>query len=291
MSILSVGVPVYNGEKYLKKTIESVLNQTLKDIDIYVFDNCSTDNTEQGVQEFLASSNFHYVRRPENMGVRVNWNSCFFETGDSKYVAMLHADDQITPNHAEKMIGMLEQHENCALSYNPCVWVDKDDKFIQLMNHGGHPKLPSWGGRNEFAYLLVYDCFITMSSAIFRRDIINKVGEFGFDRSGDWVYFLKIASINSNFCFDPEPTTSYRYHEEQQSRDYYTGNDPLLAHVTLLQDALQHYNGKEKLVGYENRIWSLLNNRIAQYPEGAFGQAFMIQKIGEWLQRMVEENK
>ena len=286
MSLLTVGIPAYKSGKYIKKAINSVLNQTLEDLELFVFDDCPEDNeVEEIIQEYINIPNFHFEKLKKNVGAAKNWDNCL-HAGSGEYVAMLHADDFWHYRHAEKMIGMLEEHKNCVLSYNPCIWVNENNKILQVMNHVGHRKLPYFGGRNEMSELLIYDDYITISSVIFRRDIVNQTGFFTKVLCTDWEYIIRVAQINSNFCFDPEPTTFYRWHENQQSNEFYKSNDPLIATVSLIQDTLNYFGGKEKLHGYETKVWSFLVGKAQQYPEGAFGMNFMISKIAEILKGM-----
>jgi len=287
--LVTYGIPTFNNGKYIEKSIESVLNQTFKDIELYVYDNASEDETEKNVQKYLNIPNFHYIRREKNEGALVNWNDCLL-SGDGKYIAMLHADDMIRPRHVEELVGMLEKHKNCCLAYCPCIWIDEKDGFLQIVDHIGHRKLNYWGGRNELAELFVYDCYITASSVIFKRNIIEKVGVFDGKLSSDWSYFLRIAKENSNFCFSTNPTVEYRWHDAQQSNDYYKTNDPLIAHVSLLRDYLSQWGAKDKFKGYEDRVWTSLMNRCNQKPEGAFGLGFIIEEeIGKILKEMAEK--
>lgn len=89
--LVSVIMPVYNGEKYIGKAIESVLAQKIS-TELLVIDDCSTDGTELAVMKFMDSGNIRYIRNNENLGAAGSRNRGVKEAR-GKYVAFLDADD------------------------------------------------------------------------------------------------------------------------------------------------------------------------------------------------------
>lgn len=284
LSLLEVGIPVYNGEKYIKECIDSVLNQTFEDLEIYVYDNASTDGTGHILNGYIGVEKVHLIRKKENEGPLANWNDCI-TSSDAKYVSLLCADDAWKPNHAEMMVRGLEEHSNCVLAYSPCDWIDENSNLIGTLHHPGHKTEEVWGGRDELGELLVYDDYITISSAVFRNDAVKKVGKFDVVSSADWQYFLRFGNMFDDFYFNPNPTCLYRKHEEQDSTSFYNSDAPLITHCSMLLDFLQ-YGNKEKLKGYSQRIWSYFINRCNMYPQSAYGLQFFTSKIGQYLQEL-----
>ena len=73
--LITVGIPVFNGEKFLKKRFDSILNQTYKNLEVIISDNASTDNTSTLCEEFLRKEkNTHYYRQKKNVGSLENFN-------------------------------------------------------------------------------------------------------------------------------------------------------------------------------------------------------------------------
>ena len=71
--VVSVGLPVYNGESFLEQTIESVLGQTFTDLELIISDNASTDDTEKICRRFAErDSRIRYYRNPDNLGAARN---------------------------------------------------------------------------------------------------------------------------------------------------------------------------------------------------------------------------
>ena len=109
---ISIGIPVYNGEKFIRKCIESVLQQTYKNFELIISDNASTDSTPDICKEFLKKDNrITFVRQNENMGP--NWNFNFpLEKANGEYFVWLVADAIISPEFIEKNIAVLESQDN-----------------------------------------------------------------------------------------------------------------------------------------------------------------------------------
>ena len=95
MPKVSVSIPVYNCEAYIGEAIDSVLNQTFKDVEIIVIDNQSTDRTREIVQKY-DYPNVKLIVNDTNLGMLRNWhNALNYATGE--YVKILAADDILYP--------------------------------------------------------------------------------------------------------------------------------------------------------------------------------------------------
>ena len=111
--IISIGLPVYNEEKFLRNKIESVLNQTLQDFELIISDNASTDKTGEICQEFLKNdSRIKYFRQKENVGFVKNFEFVLKEAKCEYYVAT-SADDQMSNNYLEKNLEIIKNNKNC----------------------------------------------------------------------------------------------------------------------------------------------------------------------------------
>ena len=111
-SLVTIGIPVYNGELSMKKCIESVLSQTYENFELIISDNASTDSTPDICKEFLKKDDrITFVRQNENMGQ--NWNFNFpLEKANGEYFVWLVADAILLPEFIEKNIAVLESQDN-----------------------------------------------------------------------------------------------------------------------------------------------------------------------------------
>lgn len=127
---VSVIIPVYNGEKYLGETIESVLNQTYHNIEIIIVDDCSTDNSRKIVEAYLKKyKNITYYLQPQNAGAAVARNKGL-ELAKGRYIAFLDSDDLWYPQKIEKQIDVMKS-KNLAFCYTAYEMINEDGVLIK----------------------------------------------------------------------------------------------------------------------------------------------------------------
>ncbi len=108
---ISVGIPVYNGEKFIRKSVESVLQQNYGNFELIISDNASIDSTTDICNKFLKKDDrIKFFKQNKNMGA--NWNFNFLlEKSIGKYFVWVAADNIILPEFIEKSIAELESQE------------------------------------------------------------------------------------------------------------------------------------------------------------------------------------
>jgi glycosyltransferase involved in cell wall biosynthesis len=110
-SIVCIGLPVYNGGKFLKNTLDSLLSQTLTNFDLIISDNASTDETQNICQEYAKNDKrIQYYRQPKNIGVISN-HKFVLAKSKQKYFQWVAADDLWHNTFLEKNIKVLENNE------------------------------------------------------------------------------------------------------------------------------------------------------------------------------------
>jgi len=124
-------IPVYNGEKFIRQTLESVARQTLRPDRVIVLDNCSTDSTEQIVKGFQPIK-CEWIRNPKNLGLFGNCNRALAFAPQAKYLHLLCADDLITPKFYEVLNRELESCDGLGLAYCLDERIDENDQHISI---------------------------------------------------------------------------------------------------------------------------------------------------------------
>jgi glycosyltransferase involved in cell wall biosynthesis len=128
LPIVSVVIPVYNGEKYIEETIQSVLNQSLKDIEIWVINDASTDKSAQIVDKLEKMDNRIHLINKENSGVSDTRNRGI-ELSKGSFIAFLDQDDVWEEtNLEEKVNAMLQEDKHWAFS--DVSFIDENGKRI-----------------------------------------------------------------------------------------------------------------------------------------------------------------
>jgi len=108
-----IGVPTYNRRHELKKTLESIKNQTFSDYRVVISDNCSTDGTREYLESFCATNNdFRYVVQPKNIGWKENFNYLLSHACDYEYFAWLASDDIWSESYLEDCVYVLDRNKN-----------------------------------------------------------------------------------------------------------------------------------------------------------------------------------
>jgi len=113
---ISIGLPVYNGEKLLRKSLDSILSQTFSDFELIISDNASSDLTPDICKEYLKrDKRIRYVRQKKNLGVHGNY---FFLVNEAKckYFLWVASDDYLDPNYLDENLKILIKNENIVSS-------------------------------------------------------------------------------------------------------------------------------------------------------------------------------
>lgn len=127
--LVSVIMPTYNCGKYISMSIDSVLNQTIKDLELIIVDDCSNDNTSEVVNRYLKRyPNIRYTILDKNSGPAVA-RSLAIEKARGKYIAFLDSDDLWLTNKLEKQI-MFMENNNYLFSATGYTWISEDGKDL-----------------------------------------------------------------------------------------------------------------------------------------------------------------
>ncbi len=123
---LSVGMPVYNGEPYIRIAIESILDQTFGDFKLIISDNPSTDQTEGICRDFASrDKRIVYSRNEKNIGAAPNYNR-LVDMASAPYFRWSNADDVFAPELHERCISVLDATPDAVLSYGKTRIIDEE---------------------------------------------------------------------------------------------------------------------------------------------------------------------
>ncbi|MGI4751460.1 MAG: glycosyltransferase family 2 protein [Janthinobacterium lividum] len=209
MPDLAIVIPAYK-DKYLKKTLTCFANQTLKDFNIYIGDDCSPFNIKEICNEFADKLNISYTKFNNNIGAKNlvhQWSRCINLTLNEKWIWLFSDDDLVDTNCVENFIKNISNIENDKLDiyrFNTIV-IDQNDIIIRTPPIG-----PEFESSEEMAYNLLLDKRSnSLADHIFSRKIYEKSGGLIFTeyaQGADWIMsilFSKETGIrlinNSNF--------------------------------------------------------------------------------------------
>lgn len=182
--LVSVVIPMYNSSSYITPTIKSALNQTYKNIEVLVVDDCSKDNSVEVVNNLAkADPRLRCIPQEKNQGAAVARNRGIKEA-KGQYIAFLDSDDLWAEDKIEKQVDLMKA-KNVAFVYCAYDWVDENDIRIK-----GKVKI-----KERVLYKdLLTKTYICTPAAIYDRNVIGAV-EMPLRRTGQdyafWMVLLK----------------------------------------------------------------------------------------------------
>jgi glycosyltransferase involved in cell wall biosynthesis len=170
MPKVSIILPTYNGAKWIKNAMQSVLNQSFVDWELLVVNDGSIDNTDEVISSFT-DERIKYIKNEQNLGLQKTLNKGI-NLAKGEYVARLDDDDQWIDLHKlEKQIEYLEQNKKCVLVGTGVIVVDENGKeILRYLNKKTDKKIR--------ASILFKNNFVH-SSVVFRKDKVLEVGLYG----------------------------------------------------------------------------------------------------------------
>ena len=266
---ISVCIPSYQYGRFIGAAIESALAQGVDSLEVLVFDNHSSDSTQDVLQAYQGHPQVRVMRNRSNHGPHTNWYNAF-RCAAGTYFTILSADDYFAPGHLQEKLQTLDAHAHVALAYCPCLQVDANGQALGESRAFGHPDQAYVGGRDEVCDLLTYDSYITPSAAILRRSAFESLGwvpERDLHGAGDWSLWIRIAERFPDFAYFPQARVCYRVHGAQHTQALLQSANFLEDHIAILQKCLAR--GVADLRAHASEISALLWNRFHGSPPGA----------------------
>ncbi|MGD6934018.1 MAG: glycosyltransferase family 2 protein [Candidatus Bathyarchaeia archaeon] len=139
---LSIGLPVYNGQKYLRQALDSILSQTFQDFELIISDNASTDSTQEICLEYASKDKrVRYNRNKRNLGAPRNYNITV-ELSSGEYFKWMAYDDLHSSDFLEKCIKILDTNPDVSLCFSKINVIDEngtitgncDDRTLKRIN-------------------------------------------------------------------------------------------------------------------------------------------------------------
>lgn len=214
--LVGVGMPVYNGERFLAEAIESVLRQTETDIELVISDNASTDRTGDICRSYAAiDPRVRYYRNDVNQGAHPNFNRVF-ELARGRYFKWAAHDDVLHPEFVRRCVETLEAATDAVLCQSAIEYIDESGASLGI--HAHHvPGSESVDGARRFAALALrpHDCYAMMG--VLRRSLIERAMPLQNFHGADRVLLARIA-LAGRFFTVPEPLLKVRDHAGRYSR-------------------------------------------------------------------------
>ena len=208
---VSVIMATYNMGRYVTAAIESVLAQTVSDLELHVVDDGSTDDTADRVKPYLADSRVRYHYQPNAGQTAAKNRGIAASTGE--FIGFCDADDLWVPEKLAMQIPVFERHPEAGVVYTRTREIDE--------NGNPRPEKTHSEPTGRVTQELFFENFVPFGTAMVRRSLLAKYGPFRSDlRMGiDWELWLRL-SVHCEFQFVPAIAYLYRIWGGQMSKNW-----------------------------------------------------------------------
>ena len=198
--LISVITPSYNAERFIRETIDSVLNQTYSNWEMVIVDDCSTDNTTSIVKEYMERDNrIKLIVLEVNSGSAVARNTAM-ENAKGQYIAFLDSDDLWLPEKLDKQLQFM-QEKDIAFSFT---------KYVRILEDGTKTNAVSETPPSVNYDDLMKRCVIGCLTVMLDRDKIGNLKMVNIRTRQDYVYWLTITKNGFLAYGIPEILSEYR---------------------------------------------------------------------------------
>lgn len=214
--LVSVCLPVYNGERFLGQAVRSVLGQSFRDFELLVFDDGSTDSS-WSILETIQDPRISLRRNTRNLGPEGNWNQAM-AAARGTYIKLFHQDDLLAETCLEQQVSALERTPRAALAFCRRQIIRADGRL--LMTRGG-----PWREGEVPAHELLQSCVRAgtnligePSAVLFRAEFARRAGRFdgSLPYLIDLDYWARLLAYGSGYYL-PAPLASFRVSARQWS--------------------------------------------------------------------------
>jgi len=204
--LISVVMPVYNGEDFIVDSVRSVINQTYHNLELIVVDDCSSDNSVNIIRSFVEKdSRVCLVQANGNSGAAVARNIAI-KASKGRYIAFLDADDLWMPEKLEKQIAFMQEN-NCPFSFSA---YEKINELGDVIGKVGVPSRVTY-------HALLKTCVIGCLTAMYDTSHFGKVDMPLIRKRQDFGLWLKLLKEVDFACGIKEPLAQYRVHDNSIS--------------------------------------------------------------------------
>lgn len=199
-------MPTHNSELFLRSTLESIINQSFKNWELIITDDCSTDTTWSIIEEYLEKdSRIKAFKLNRNFGPSYARNYSI-KNSNGKYIAFCDSDDLWDIQKLEKQI-LFMMEKNLGFTYTDYTIIDSQDFII------GYEKCPL---KVDYKKMLKNN-YIGCLTAIIDSSILGKVQFPNLEKRHDWALWLLILKIHKNAYGIQENLAFYRKHKNSLS--------------------------------------------------------------------------
>jgi glycosyltransferase involved in cell wall biosynthesis len=233
---ITVLMAVYNGEKYLRQSVESILNQTFKNFEFLIINDGSTDKTSEVLNSFN-DKRIRVINNIKNQGL----TKCLHDgvtLSKGQYIARLDVDDISISNRLEIQKKYLDENPDVLVVHSMFHHIDQNNKIIKK-NIGNKDSI------NLIKWNLIWKNRLQHPTVMFRKEVLTKYKlnyNLKYKRSQDFEFWAQISRVGDIFLI-PIPLILYRIHDESITNKVF-GNKHLTAQKEIIKENIFSYGIK-----------------------------------------------
>ena len=191
--LVSIIMPSYNTAPYIAKSIQSVIDQTYKDWELIIVDDCSKDNTDEVIKPYLNDARIKYLENDRNSGAAVSRNYALREA-KGKWIAFLDSDDLWMPEKLEKQIAFMEKN-GYHFSYTNYSEMDMKGNKTGVIVTG--PKRITKTGMFNY-------CWPGCLTVMYDAEAVGLIQIADIKKNNDYAMWLKVCKRANCYLLDEE---------------------------------------------------------------------------------------
>ena len=227
MPKVSVIVPNYNHAPYLKRRIDSILNQTYQDFELILLDDCSTDNSAEVLKSYASNPKVsHIVINEKNSGSTFKQWDKGFVLAKGDYIWVAESDDWCEKTLLENLVPALDDNPNVVLAYCQSLLVSETGYISYQTRSDQYSTIQS--GRDFVAKHMFGDpILVNAGMIVFRKSTLKGINEFykTMKAAGDWMFWVNVALCGDVFISAKGLNYCFRHSGTVTSKSERTGND------------------------------------------------------------------
>jgi len=251
--LVSVIIPVYNVEKFVKEAIESIQNQTYNNLEIIVIDDCSTDNTYNIVENLAKNDKrIKLFKNEKNLGIVKTLNRAL-TLSNGEYIVRMDGDDISTTNRIETLLNFMIEHPKYSLVGSSYEGIDEDGKSR------GISKVPTSQELIEKTILLSSP---VSHIWIARKEVYDKLNGYRADTVEDYDFLLRMKT--SNLLFTNIDKVLYKVRLRNGNTASTQGLKQAKAHQYVVKLYKERLNSSKDFYSDENFISAIKSNKLEE---------------------------
>lgn len=219
--LVSIVFTSYNHAEYLQQAVESLLNQTYKNFQLIIVDDCSKDGSQSILKKYQSDQRVKLNLLEQNTGSYVKASNYGANQAEGEYLLFAQCDDFAHPDQLKILIETSKQFQHAGVIWSRSNMVDLNGHVFEDDFEGREKKFRDRCKSNtlitgkEMRRYLANSCVIpNLSAALVRKDLYDKVGKLSekYLVASDWAFWLSLSEV-TNFCYITTPLNNFRQHE------------------------------------------------------------------------------